>query len=61
MRWRHSIFFHLIDMDEEGLLRNGFWADARCIAAYEAFGDVISMDKKYLMRSIICLTLFLLV
>ncbi|XP_039138900.1 protein FAR1-RELATED SEQUENCE 6-like [Dioscorea cayenensis subsp. rotundata] len=35
-------------MDEEGRLRNIFWADARSIAAYEAFGDVISFDTTYL-------------
>ncbi|KAJ0972994.1 hypothetical protein J5N97_020953 [Dioscorea zingiberensis] len=48
MQRRNSQFFHLIDMDEEGRLRNVFWADARCIAAYEAFGDVISFDTTYL-------------
>ncbi|XP_039117870.1 uncharacterized protein LOC120253638 [Dioscorea cayenensis subsp. rotundata] len=35
-------------MDEEGRLKNVFWADARSIAAYEAFGDVISFDTTYL-------------
>ncbi|KAJ0962993.1 hypothetical protein J5N97_028115 [Dioscorea zingiberensis] len=48
MQRRNSNFFHLIDMDEEGRLRNVFWADARSIAAYEAFGDVISFDTTYL-------------
>ncbi|XP_039123339.1 protein FAR1-RELATED SEQUENCE 6-like [Dioscorea cayenensis subsp. rotundata] len=35
-------------MDEEGRLRNVFWADARSRSAYEAFGDVISFDTTYL-------------
>ncbi|KAH7676667.1 FHY3/FAR1 family protein [Dioscorea alata] len=50
MQQRNTKFFHLIDMDEEGRLRNVFWADARYIAAYEAFGDVISFDTTYLMN-----------
>ncbi|XP_039119452.1 protein FAR1-RELATED SEQUENCE 6-like isoform X2 [Dioscorea cayenensis subsp. rotundata] len=48
MQKRNPNFFHLINMDEEGRLRNVFWADARSIAAYEAFGDVISFDTTYL-------------
>ncbi|KAH7685830.1 FHY3/FAR1 family protein [Dioscorea alata] len=39
MQQRNTKFFHLIDIDEEGCLRNVFWVDARSIAAYEAFGD----------------------
>ncbi|XP_059663719.1 protein FAR1-RELATED SEQUENCE 6-like [Cornus florida] len=35
-------------MDDEGRLRNVFWADARCRAAYESFGDVITFDSTYL-------------
>ncbi|XP_039130925.1 protein FAR1-RELATED SEQUENCE 5-like [Dioscorea cayenensis subsp. rotundata] len=48
MQQRNSNFFHLVDMDEEGRLRNVFWADARSIAAYEAFSDVVSFDTTYL-------------
>ncbi|KAH7659854.1 FHY3/FAR1 family protein [Dioscorea alata] len=48
MQQRNSKFFHLIDMDVEGRLKNVFWADARSIAANEAFGDVISFDTTYL-------------
>ncbi|XP_048127783.1 protein FAR-RED ELONGATED HYPOCOTYL 3-like [Rhodamnia argentea] len=35
-------------MDEEGRLRNVFWADARSRAAYESFGDVLFFDTTYL-------------
>ena len=48
MQQRNTNFFHLIDMDGEGRLRNVFWVDARSIAAYEAFDDVISFDTTYL-------------
>ena len=33
---------------DEGRLRNIFWADARSIASYEAFADVVSFDTTYL-------------
>ncbi|GKV12513.1 hypothetical protein SLEP1_g23644 [Rubroshorea leprosula] len=48
MQKRNSNFFYAIDTDEEGHWRNVFWADARSIAAYESFGDVISFDSTYL-------------
>ncbi|KAH7685558.1 FHY3/FAR1 family protein [Dioscorea alata] len=48
MQWRNSNFFYLVDMDDEGRLRNVFWADALSRAAYESFGDVVSFDTTYL-------------
>ncbi|XP_030453189.1 protein FAR1-RELATED SEQUENCE 6-like [Syzygium oleosum] len=48
MQRRNSNFFYVIDMDEEGRLRNVFWADARSRAAYESFGDVLFFDTTYL-------------
>ncbi|KAH7661064.1 FHY3/FAR1 family protein [Dioscorea alata] len=48
MQRRNPNFFHLIDMNEKGQLKNVFWADARSITAYEVFGDVISFDTTYL-------------
>ncbi|KAK8916235.1 Protein FAR-RED IMPAIRED RESPONSE 1 [Platanthera zijinensis] len=41
-------FFYTIDHDEENRIKNLFWADARCRAAYEDFGDVITFDTTYL-------------
>ena len=40
LQWRNSNLFHLIDMDEEGHLRNEFWADAGFITTYVAFSDL---------------------
>lgn len=40
--------FSVIDMDDEGRLRNVFWPDARSRAAYDSFGDVVSFDSTYL-------------
>ena len=37
-----------MDINEEGRLRNVFWADARSRAAYEEFGDVVTFDTTYL-------------
>ncbi|XP_038715049.1 protein FAR1-RELATED SEQUENCE 5-like [Tripterygium wilfordii] len=41
-------FFSLIDWDEDGRLRNLFWADQRSRAAYHEFGDVVTFDTTYL-------------
>ncbi|XP_028074239.1 protein FAR-RED IMPAIRED RESPONSE 1-like [Camellia sinensis] len=40
--------FYAIDLDEDGRMRNLFWADARSRATYKAFGDVVSFDTTYL-------------
>ena len=37
-----------MDMDDDGRLRNVFWADARSRAAYKYFGDVVTFDTTYL-------------
>jgi hypothetical protein len=37
-----------MDVDDSSRLRNVFWADARCRAAYEYFGEVITFDTTYL-------------
>ncbi|KAG9444363.1 hypothetical protein H6P81_015703 [Aristolochia fimbriata] len=41
-------FFHVVDIDESGHLRNVFWSDARSRVAYQYFGDVILLDTTYL-------------
>ncbi|KAK3190296.1 hypothetical protein Dsin_029857 [Dipteronia sinensis] len=43
-----SNFFYTMDLDEEGRLKNVFWADARSRAAYREFGDVLTFDTTYL-------------
>ncbi|XP_028066846.1 protein FAR-RED IMPAIRED RESPONSE 1-like [Camellia sinensis] len=40
MQQQNSNFFSAIDLDEDGRMRNLFWADIRSRAAYKAFGDV---------------------
>ncbi|XP_074580666.1 protein FAR1-RELATED SEQUENCE 5-like [Curcuma longa] len=46
----NSDFFHAMDMDDEGRLRNVFWADARSRAAAKEFGDVVTFDTTYLVN-----------
>nr|XP_043638201.1 protein FAR1-RELATED SEQUENCE 5-like [Erigeron canadensis] len=41
-------FFYTWELDEENRLKSLFWADARCRAAYEEFGDVVTFDTTYL-------------
>ncbi|KAL6579629.1 hypothetical protein OROMI_007653 [Orobanche minor] len=48
MQSDNSEFFYLMDLDEKGRLRNVFWADARCRAAFKEFGDVVTFDTTYL-------------
>lgn len=49
MQTKDSYFFHSMDLDEEGRLRNVFWADGRSRTAYQYFGDVILFDTTYLI------------
>ncbi|XP_072951393.1 protein FAR1-RELATED SEQUENCE 6-like [Typha angustifolia] len=37
-------FFYSLDMNEDGQLRNVFWADAKSRGAYHYYGDVITFD-----------------
>ncbi|KAG2665167.1 hypothetical protein I3760_16G117800 [Carya illinoinensis] len=48
MRQKNDGFVYDIDVDDEGRLRNVFWANARCRASYECFGDVVTFDTTYL-------------
>ncbi|XP_071741407.1 protein FAR-RED IMPAIRED RESPONSE 1-like [Rutidosis leptorrhynchoides] len=41
-------FFYAWELDDDNRLKNLFWADARCRAAYEEFGDVVTFDTTYL-------------
>ncbi|XP_042410344.1 protein FAR1-RELATED SEQUENCE 6-like [Zingiber officinale] len=51
MQSRNSNFFYVLDLDEESRIRNIFWADARCRAAYDYFSDVVTFDTTYLTNS----------
>uniref|UniRef100_A0ACD5XZL2 Uncharacterized protein n=1 Tax=Avena sativa TaxID=4498 RepID=A0ACD5XZL2_AVESA len=48
MQSKDPDFFHLMDVAEDGRLRNVFWADARSRATYESYSDVITFDTTYL-------------
>ncbi|XP_057249279.1 protein FAR1-RELATED SEQUENCE 5-like [Beta vulgaris subsp. vulgaris] len=41
-------FYYMYDTSDDGTLKNIFWADGRCRAAYREFGDVVSFDTTYL-------------
>ncbi|XP_042957997.1 protein FAR1-RELATED SEQUENCE 4-like [Carya illinoinensis] len=40
MQYKNNGFFALMDLDDDGRLKNVFWADPRSRAAYKYFGDV---------------------
>ncbi|XP_044505676.1 protein FAR-RED IMPAIRED RESPONSE 1-like isoform X2 [Mangifera indica] len=48
MQIENSDFFYLMDLDEEGRLKNVLWVDARSRAAFKEFGDVVTFDTTYL-------------
>lgn len=49
MQLNDPCFFYTMDINEKGCLRNVFWAEARCRAAYSYFGDVLFIDTKALL------------
>ncbi|KAG2727384.1 hypothetical protein I3760_01G155000 [Carya illinoinensis] len=48
MQYKNPGFFALMDLDDDGRLKNVFWADPRSRAAYQYFGDVVTFDTTYL-------------
>lgn len=48
MQLTNPNFFYLMDLNEEGCLRNVCWIDARSRAACGYFGDVIYFDNTYM-------------
>lgn len=50
MQRKNPNFFYLLDWDEEGYLRNLFWADAKSRASYDYFGDIVTFDTTYLIN-----------
>ncbi|KAI8524918.1 hypothetical protein RHMOL_Rhmol13G0186800 [Rhododendron molle] len=50
MQADNSDFFFSMDLNDEGRLRNVFWADARSRAACKEFGDVVTFDTTYLLN-----------
>ncbi|KAG2726456.1 hypothetical protein I3760_01G113900 [Carya illinoinensis] len=48
MQYKNPGFFASMDLDDDGRLKNVFWADPSSRAAYEDFGDVVTFDTTYL-------------
>ncbi|KAF5450049.1 hypothetical protein F2P56_030430 [Juglans regia] len=48
MQYKNNGFFVLMDLDDDGRLKNVFWADPRSRVAYQYFGDVVTFDTTYL-------------
>ena len=48
MQAKNSGFFYMMDLDNDGRIKNVFWADSRSRALYEEFGDVVTFDTTYL-------------
>ncbi|XP_041016196.1 protein FAR1-RELATED SEQUENCE 5-like [Juglans microcarpa x Juglans regia] len=49
MQFNNLGFVALMDLDDEGRLKNIFWADPRSrVVAYQYFGDVVTFDTTYL-------------
>ncbi|XP_027121779.1 protein FAR1-RELATED SEQUENCE 8-like isoform X1 [Coffea arabica] len=44
-------FFYVMDLNDEGHLRNVLWIDSRSRAAYGYFGDVVAIDTTCLSKS----------
>ncbi|XP_072974450.1 protein FAR1-RELATED SEQUENCE 6-like [Typha angustifolia] len=49
MQTKNSYFFYSVDLDEEGRLKNVFWADGKSRIAYKYFNDVILFDTTFLI------------
>ncbi|KAI9185838.1 hypothetical protein LWI28_011197 [Acer negundo] len=48
MQYKNPGFFALMDLDDDGRLKNVFWADPHSRSAYQYFGDVVTFDTTYL-------------
>ncbi|KAL1565026.1 protein FAR1-RELATED SEQUENCE 6-like isoform X1 [Salvia divinorum] len=51
MQLNDPSFFYSMDINEKGCLRNVFWAEARCRAAYSYFGDVLFVNTTNLTEN----------
>ncbi|XP_042974885.1 protein FAR1-RELATED SEQUENCE 5-like [Carya illinoinensis] len=48
MQYKKDELFSLMDMDDDGWLRNVLWAHAQSKAACKYFGDIVTFDTTYL-------------
>ena len=47
MEAQNENFFYDVQVDEEDRIKNIFWANASCRAAYADFGDCVTFDTTY--------------
>jgi hypothetical protein len=47
MKSHNEKFYSDVDIDEDKVIKNIFWANASCRAAYVDFGDCITFDTTY--------------
>jgi zinc finger SWIM domain-containing protein 3 len=40
-------FFYSIQVDDDDLVTNNFWVDAKMVVDYKTYGDVVSFDTTY--------------
>ncbi|WOL00901.1 protein FAR1-RELATED SEQUENCE 6-like [Canna indica] len=50
MQAKNTNFYNVIDLDDEGCMRNVFWADARSRAAHQYYNDVVLLDTTYVIN-----------
>ncbi|URE23059.1 hypothetical protein MUK42_19223 [Musa troglodytarum] len=48
MQEQNSNFYYSLDFNEDGHIRNVFWADEMSRAAYKSFSDAVTFDTTYL-------------
>ncbi|WZZ69232.1 protein FAR1-RELATED SEQUENCE 4-like isoform X1 [Brassica napus] len=49
MQEENHKFFYAVDFNEDNVLRNVFWVDAKGIDDYKSFNDVVSFDTSYVV------------
>ncbi|XP_042939457.1 protein FAR1-RELATED SEQUENCE 5-like [Carya illinoinensis] len=48
MQYKNPRFFALMDLDDDGRLKNVFWVDPHSRVTYQDFGDMVTFDTTYL-------------
>ncbi|KAM1613025.1 hypothetical protein ACFX14_001621 [Malus domestica] len=48
MHSENSSYFYAMQVDDDDMITNIFWADARSVSDYNLFGDVVCFDTTYL-------------
>ncbi|XP_042988818.1 protein FAR-RED IMPAIRED RESPONSE 1-like [Carya illinoinensis] len=48
MQYKNPVFFYMMDIDDDGRLKNVFWTDPLSRATYQYFDNVVTFDTTYL-------------